>query len=201
MIEGPAAAFLLPRLCADLDFFSIGTNDLSQYFFAADRENPKLTGVANVCVPAFLALLQRIASEVRAHHKWIGLCGEMAGDWRHLPLLFGLGLNEISVCANAIPRAQTSPARLSASLCRDLLSRAIACDTAAQVEQLLDSSSPAQDSEPLLSTNLVMLCSESRDKDEAIHEMVVLFTPPGGSTIPGGWKMLCGRANRFIPRD
>jgi fructose-specific PTS system IIA-like component len=172
MIEVPAAAFLLDQLCADLDFFSIGTNDLSQYFFAADRENPKLASVANVRVPAFLALLQRIASEVRARHKWIGLCGEMAGDPRHLPLLFGLGLDEISVSANAIPALKRSAARLSASVCRELLGRAIACGAAAEVERLLDSAARAQDAEPLLATSLVTLRSDSRDKDEAIREIV-----------------------------
>jgi multiphosphoryl transfer protein len=179
MIEVPAAAFLLGRLCGDLDFFSIGTNDLSQYFFAADRENPKLAGVANVRVPAFIALLQRIASEVRANHKWIGLCGEMAGDPRHLPLLFGLGLDEISVSANAIPALKRSAARLSASVCRELLGRAIACGTAAEVERLLDSAALAQDSEPLLSASLVSLRSGSRDKDEAIREIVDAFYAAG----------------------
>ena len=172
MIEVPAAAFLLAPFCKDLDFFSIGTNDLSQYFFAADRENSKLAGLANVRGSAFLLLLQRIVSEVRGYHKWIGLCGEMAGDPRHLPLLIGLGLDEISVSANAIPELKRSAARLSASACRDLLGRAIACATDAEVDRLLNSASPAQDAEPLLSTGLMMLRSDSRNKEEAIREMV-----------------------------
>jgi fructose-specific PTS system IIA-like component len=172
MIEVPAAAFLLAPLCEYLDFFSVGTNDLSQYFFAADRENARLAGVANVRDPAFLALLQQIVSEVRGRHKWIGLCGEMAGEPRHLPLLIGLGLDEISVAANAIPGLKRSAARLSGSVCRELLGRAVACGSAAGVERLLNSAVPAQDAEPLLSTSLMMLRSDSRDKEEAIGEMV-----------------------------
>jgi multiphosphoryl transfer protein len=185
MIEVPSAAFLLKRLCAELDFFSIGTNDLSQYFFAADRENPKLAGLADVRSPAFLALLQRIASQIRAQGKWIGLCGEMAGDARNLPLLLGLGLNEISVSANAIPALKRGVARISAAACRELIERAVACDTAPEVEALLDSAAPAQSAEPLFSQDLVMLRSDSRDKDEAIRELVDALYTAGRIDDPG----------------
>ncbi len=172
MIEVPSAAFQLRPLCAALDFFSIGTNDLSQYFFAADRENPKLAGLANVRNPAFLALLARITNEARAQGKWVGLCGEMGGDARHLPLLVGLGLNEISVSGNAIPALKRAAARLSAAACRQLIERAVGCDSAAEVDALLDSVAPSQAGEPLLSPSLVTLRSDSRDKNEAIREMV-----------------------------
>jgi multiphosphoryl transfer protein len=172
MIEVPSAAFQLERLCTELDFFSIGTNDLSQYFFAADRENPKVTGLADVRSPAFLALLRSIVSQVRAQGKWVGLCGEMGGDARNLALLLGLGLNEISVSANAIPTLKRGIARLSAADCRGLLGRAAACNTSREVESLLDSAAPAQSAEPLFSPSLVMLHSDSRDKNEAIRELV-----------------------------
>jgi multiphosphoryl transfer protein len=185
MIEVPSAAFQLERLCAELDFFSIGTNDLSQYFFAADRENPKLAGLADVRSPAFLALLQHIVSHVRAHGKWIGLCGEMAGDARNLPLLLGLGLNEISVSANAIPALKRSVARLSAAACRELLDRAVDRDTGREVEALLDSAATAQSAEPLFSPSLVMLRSDSHDKDEAIRELVNALYAAGRIDDPG----------------
>jgi multiphosphoryl transfer protein len=185
MIEVPSAAFQLDHLCAELDFFSIGTNDLSQYFFAADRENPKLAGLGGVRNPAFLALLRQIASRVRARGKWIGLCGEMAGDARNLPLLLGLGLNEISVSANAISTLKRDAARVSASACRELLERAIACGTATEVEALLDSATLAQSAEPLLSPSLVMLRSDSRDKDEAIRELVDSLYAAGRIDDPG----------------
>jgi multiphosphoryl transfer protein len=185
MIEVPSAAFQLRRLCAELDFFSIGTNDLSQYFFAADRENPKLAGLADVRNPAFLALLRQSASQMRAPGKWIGLCGEMAGDARNLPLLLGLGLNEISVSANAIPALKRSVARLSAAACRELIERAIECDTAREVDGLLDSAALAEVAEPLLSPSLAMLHSDSRDKDEAIRELVDALYAAGRVDDPG----------------
>ena len=122
--------------------------------------------------PAFLALLQRVANQVRGHGKWIGLCGEMAGDARHLPLLLGLGLNEISVSGNAIPALKRGVARISAATCRELIERAVACDTSPEVEALLDSAAPAHSAEPLFPPDLVMLRSDSRDKDEAIRELV-----------------------------
>jgi multiphosphoryl transfer protein len=172
MIEVPSVAFQLKRLAAELDFFSIGTNDLSQYFYAVDRENPKLAALANVRGPAFLAFLDRIVGEIRAAGKWIGLCGEMAGDVRNLPLLLGLGLNEISLSANSIPALKRATARLSAARCREFLDRAIAAGSAAEVEALLDAEPPAPSAEPLFSPSLVMLRSDSRDKDEAIRELV-----------------------------
>jgi fructose-specific PTS system IIA-like component len=172
MIEVPSAAFQIAALAENLDFFSIGTNDLSQYFFAADRENPKLAGLANARGPAFLELLRRIVEEAWARDKWIGLCGEMAGDPRNLPLLVGLGLDEISVSAHAIPALKRAAARLSAAACRDLVARAATCKTSAEVEALLDSTAPGESHEPLFSDGLVILRSGSQDKDEAIREMV-----------------------------
>ncbi len=156
MIEVPSAAFLpWTGFCAELDFFSIGTNDLSQYFFAADRENPKVSGIADVRAPAFLALLERIVSGVRAHGKWIGLCGEMASDAQNLPLLLALGLNEISVSGNLIPELKGMIAR-------------------------------GRNSEPLLSTSLVRLLSDSRDKDEAMRELANVLYAAGRVEDPGG---------------
>src|SRR5262249_22277829 len=97
MIEVPSAAFILDQLCAELDFFSIGTNDLSQYFFAADRGNTKVAQLANVRHPGFLRFLQQIVFGVHRHKKSVSVCGDMAADPRNLPLLVGLGLDEISV--------------------------------------------------------------------------------------------------------
>lgn len=172
MIEIPSAAYLMEHLARELDFFSIGANDLSQYFYAADRENSKISGLANVRGPAFLALLDHIVKKARAAGKWIGLCGEMGGDARNLSLLIGLGLNEISVSANAIPALKRCAARLSAAECWELVSRAMTCGTAAEVEAILDSFGPTRAALPLLAPNLVMLRSDSRDKDEAIREIV-----------------------------
>ncbi len=82
MIEVPSAAFLLGALAGTLDFFSVGTNDLLQYFLACDRGHPRLASLANPLEPPFLRLLDRIVSEARAHGRWVGLCGEMGGRGR-----------------------------------------------------------------------------------------------------------------------
>ena len=93
----------------------IGTNDLVQYFLAVDRGNPKVGGLSNVKHPAFLRLLKQIVDEVRKGGKHIGMCGEMAGDIAHLPLLLGLGLDEISVASFEIPMLKERISRLTAS--------------------------------------------------------------------------------------
>ena len=82
MIEVPSAAFLIGPLRRELDFFSIGTNDLLQYFLAADRANPRVAALANPLEPSFLRLLDRIVSEAHARGRWVGLCGEMGGQAR-----------------------------------------------------------------------------------------------------------------------
>ncbi len=177
MIEVPSAAMQMERLAAAVDFFSIGSNDLAQYFYAADRENPTVSCIANPRGPAFLALLSSIVKHARAAGKWVGLCGEMGSDPRNLPLLIGLGLNEISVSA-AIPELKSAASRLSAAECWELTGRAIGCATAAEVEALLDGAF-ADPPEPLLSAALVNLASDARSKDEAIRELVEVLADDG----------------------
>ena len=99
MIEVPSVAFALNQFCAEVDFFSIGTNDLSQYFFASDRGNRRSASLYNVRHPAFLRFLKDLVSQIRRAGNWVGMCGEMAADLRNLPLLLGLELDEISVPA------------------------------------------------------------------------------------------------------
>ena len=186
MIEVPSAAFILGALSAELDFFSIGTNDLSQYFFAVDRENAGLAELSDVRHPGFLALLKQIADELGMLGKWVGMCGEMAGEARNLPLLVGLGLNEISAVASEIPALKEKAAHLSAAGCRKLLAEAVRCGTATEVDRLLSGSAEVQAPRPLLDAGLVTLNSASRDKDEAIREMVDALYAAGRTEDPQG---------------
>lgn len=171
MVEVPSLAFLLDKLCAEVDFFSIGTNDLVQYFFAADRGNPRVASLFTVRHPAFLRFLERLVEDIHRAGKWVGICGEMAGDLRNLPLLLGLGFDEISVPAAEIHDFKRSIARLHASDCVRLLERAIACEDTEGVDDLLAMHQP-QHTEPLLSEELVLLGSTSQTKEEVIQEMV-----------------------------
>lgn len=106
MVEIPTAAILADRFAKEVDFFSIGTNDLIQYSFAADRMNEKLAYLYQPFNPAILILVNMVIKAAHANGKWVGMCGEMAGEPLLLPVLLGLGLDEFSMSASSIPRAR-----------------------------------------------------------------------------------------------
>lgn len=184
MIETPSAAFSIETLSGEVDFFSIGTNDLSQYFFAADRTNGRVSGLCCVRHPAFLRLLSHAVTQARACGKWIGLCGEMAGDPAALPLLLGLGLNEISVSSARIPRIKQLLATLSSEVCRRTLEKALRCSTSVEVDTLLSQLDPAAE-QCLLEPDLILLDSDSETKEEAIRELVNALYVSGRTDDPG----------------
>lgn len=106
MIEIPAAALMADHFAEEVDFFSIGTNDLSQYTMAADRNNPDVAYLASGFQPAVLKLIDITIKSAHNKGKWVGICGELAGDSYAIPLLIGLGLDELSMAASFIPRAK-----------------------------------------------------------------------------------------------
>ncbi len=175
MIEVPSAAFILDELCAEVDFFSLGTNDLNQYFLAADRNNPKIADLTDALHPGFLRFLKQIVDQVHAAGKWVGMCGEMASEIRNLPLLFGLGLDEISIPAAGIPAVKRAVSQLSAADCDRALAAIMASRDPSTMEDLLERAQPVRSAQPLLSKELVLLGSQSRDKEEAMQEIVDAF--------------------------
>jgi phosphoenolpyruvate-protein phosphotransferase len=181
MVEVPAVAFMIGPLCREADFFSIGTNDLAQYFFAADRDNPTVSAIANVRHPSFLRLLRQIVEAVHGGGRWVGLCGEMGGDARNLPLLVGLGLDEISGAGSAIPALKDALRRLRVPECRDLLARAEAAIDSGDVERMLEQ---ARQRRPLADADLVLLDSAAATKADAIREMVEAFYVAGRTESP-----------------
>jgi fructose-specific PTS system IIA-like component len=170
MVEVPSAVFLLDQLCPEVNFLSIGTNDLSQYFFAADRGNSHVAGLANARHPAFLRLLEQIVSAARKYKKPVTVCGDMAADPANLPLLLGLGLDEISIPVAEIASIRERTARLSIPDCQRLLSQALAFRTAEDVERLLDRE-PITD-QSLFDRELVLIRDQVENKEAAIREMV-----------------------------
>jgi fructose-specific PTS system IIA-like component len=178
MVEVPSVAFILEQLCRELDFFSIGTNDLSQYFLAIDRGNSKVAGMSNVRHPGFLSFLRRIVAGVHQYGKWVGMCGDMAADLRHLPLLVALGLDEISVPAAEVPMIKERMARLALPDCQTLLAQASSCQRASDVESLLNRE-PDATSRGLLDRELVLLDCDSDSKEGAIRELVDAFYVDG----------------------
>ncbi|MDE3066340.1 MAG: phosphoenolpyruvate--protein phosphotransferase [Verrucomicrobiota bacterium] len=171
MIEVPAAAFAMEALCRELDFFSIGSNDLLQYFMAADRMNTRLAALHDPLQPAFLRLLKQIADAARARQKEIGLCGEMGGQTRFLPLLTGLGLNKISAAAPVLAGLKTELAGLSADECRQLLDAALHCATAEEAGVLLEEFA-SRHGLPLLDPDLIIADSDAATREEAIKQAV-----------------------------
>lgn len=106
MVEIPAAALLAEQFAAEVDFFSIGTNDLTQYTMAAERGNPRLATLTDAFQPAVLRLIAHVVEAAHAQGKWVSVCGELAGEPLAVPLLIGLGVDELSMNAVAIPRAK-----------------------------------------------------------------------------------------------
>ncbi|MCH8852064.1 MAG: phosphoenolpyruvate--protein phosphotransferase [Planctomycetes bacterium] len=178
MVEVPSVAFVLDQICAEVDFFSIGTNDLLQYFLAVDRDNDKVAGLYSARHPAFLRLLARIVEDARRHSRWVGMCGEMARDLQNLPLLIGLGLDEISVAAPDVPALKAAVTQLSAAECRDVFAAATACSDVAEVESVLatfHTRAAAARSLPeasLLEAELITVDSDSISREEVIKEIV-----------------------------
>lgn len=136
MIEVPAAALVADGLAEVADFFSIGTNDLVQYTLAADRLNPALTELATPMQPAVLRLLAGIVAGARRSGRHVAVCGEAAGDMEMIPLLVGLGVDELSVTPGAVPSVRARLQTLDATACRELATAALQAVTAEGVRGL-----------------------------------------------------------------
>jgi multiphosphoryl transfer protein len=136
MIEVPSAAIMADALAEAADFFSIGTNDLVQYTLAADRTNPDLADLATALQPAVLRLIDGIVRAARPRGRLVAVCGEAAADPLVVPLLVGLGVQELSVAPTAVRAVRGWVARLDLDACRALADRAIAAPTLAEVRAL-----------------------------------------------------------------
>src|SRR5437762_11506843 len=121
MVEIPSAAICASVLAPEVDFFSIGTNDLIQYALAVVRVKEKIAHLYEPTHPAVLRLLKMIVDAGHAHNIWVGVCGEMAGDIALVPLLLGLGVEELSTAAIVVPRVKRAVQRLSIPECRELV--------------------------------------------------------------------------------
>ena len=137
MVEIPAAAVLADEFAKHADFFSIGTNDLIQYSMAADRMSEKVSYLYQPLNPSILRLIKMTIDGAHKHGKWVGMCGEMAGDPNSAPVLLGLGLDEFSMSATSILNARKIIRSLSKKDMEVLADKAIACQTEAEVMELV----------------------------------------------------------------
>ena len=133
MIEVPSAAISADILAREVDFFSIGTNDLIQYALAVDRMNERIAHLYEPTHPSVLRLLKMIADAGHAHDLWVGVCGEMAGDIALIPLLLGLGVDELSASAVLVPRVKRAVQSLSIPECKELVNEALKLQTAPDI--------------------------------------------------------------------
>jgi phosphoenolpyruvate-protein phosphotransferase (PTS system enzyme I) len=133
MIEIPSAAISANVLASEVDFFSIGTNDLIQYALAVDRVNEKIAHLYEPTHPAVLRLLKMIADAAKANNIWVGVCGEMAGDVALVPLLLGLGMDELSTGATLVPRVKRAVQSLALPECRELVEETLKLNTASEI--------------------------------------------------------------------
>ncbi|BAK21121.1 phosphoenolpyruvate--protein phosphotransferase [Melissococcus plutonius] len=138
MIEIPAAAVLADKFAKEVDFFSIGTNDLIQYTMAADRMNERVSYLYQPYNPSILRLVKHVVEAAHAEGKWAGMCGEMAGDQTAVPLLMGIGLDEFSMSATSVLKTRSLMKRLDTKKMTELSERALnECDTMEEVVELV----------------------------------------------------------------
>jgi phosphotransferase system enzyme I (PtsI) len=138
MVETPAAALMARALAAEVDFFSIGTNDLTQYTLAVDRGNSRISSLYDPFNPAVLRLIAETCAAARDAGIPAAMCGEFASNERAVPLLVGFGLTEFSVAAARIPAIKAAIRRLDSAACRDLAARVLRMASPSEVRAALE---------------------------------------------------------------
>jgi len=136
MVEIPSAALLAPVFAREVDFFSIGTNDLTQYTMAAERGNADVAYLQDALHPAVLRLIDRTIRAADEAGKWVGVCGELAGDPVAIPILLGLGVKELSMAPGSIPAAKSLARTLDIAWLRDFARESLELESAAAVRIL-----------------------------------------------------------------
>jgi phosphotransferase system enzyme I (PtsI) len=136
MIEIPSAALIADVLAPEVDFFSIGTNDLIQYTIAVDRGNELVASLYQPFHPGIIRLMRMVADASERAGIWTGVCGEMAGEVLTTPLMVGLGFRELSMSAVQLPQVKFAVRRLPADRCRELVEQALRSRDAAHVKAL-----------------------------------------------------------------
>jgi phosphoenolpyruvate-protein kinase (PTS system EI component) len=138
MIEVPSAALIAERLAKSVDFFSIGTNDLTQYTLAAERGHPKLIEYQDALHPSVLRLMRDTAQAGRKAGKWTGVCGELAGDPAAVPILIGLGIEELSLAPLQIPHIKEIVRLIDSAAACTLAENALQAGSAREVRRIAE---------------------------------------------------------------
>lgn len=138
MIEIPAAAIIADQLAKEVDFFSIGTNDLIQYTMAADRMNEQVSYLYQPFNPAVLRLIHMVIQAAHKEGKWAGMCGEMAGHLTAIPILLGMGLDEFSMSASSVLPARSLIRKLNVSEMKNVAQKVLQMETAEEIKEYVE---------------------------------------------------------------
>ena len=138
MVEIPSTAVMAEQFASEVDFFSVGTNDLTQYTLAMDRGHPKLASKMDGLNPAVLRLIKKAADGAHSQEKWLGVCGGMASDTQAVPILIGLGVDELSVSVPALPTIKAEVRKWSKADCPLLAEKALKAVSGARVRELVE---------------------------------------------------------------
>lgn len=169
MVEVPSVCYIIDHFCDEVDFFSIGSNDMTQYLYAVDRNNPRVSPLYNPITPSFLRMLQQIVRVAHERGKWVGICGELGGEGRYLPLLLGLGLDELSMSSPRIPAVKSQLRQLDGRACRELAMQACECRSVQEIEDLLNQFAPQKDVRPLLALENIFVGESLSNKEQVIQ--------------------------------
>lgn len=172
MLEVPSTLFLIDILCSEVDFFSIGSNDLTQYLMAVDRDNAKIAHLYDSFNPAFIRALDYAVKMIHQNKGWVGICGELASDRRMLPLLVGMGVNEVSMPAALIGSTKENLSLLHSEKCKQHLEAVLQCATSEEIGNLMDHFSYSDEKRSILDEDCIMLNAHISSKEEAIKTMV-----------------------------
>ncbi|HCB1502294.1 TPA: phosphoenolpyruvate--protein phosphotransferase [Klebsiella michiganensis] len=172
MLEVPSVIFAISEIAEYVDFFSVGSNDLTQYFFAADRGNTQVEAIYDNYAPAFLRAMQFAADEVHRAGKWIGICGELGASKDFLPLFVGMGFDELSMSGTSIPGVKHTLRELSFAKCQGVAQDIVTLKRSADVKAALHSPDvKAVGKMPILATEFILCKLQARDKNEVIKKM------------------------------
>jgi multiphosphoryl transfer protein len=139
MVEIPSAALLSRILAREVDFFSIGTNDLTQYTLAAERGNPLLSDMADALHPAVLRLIAEVVEAAHDEGKWVGVCGELAGNPLAASVLVGLGVDELSLNSSGIPLTKSIIRTMDTNKVRSLAKQILETESASEARKISQS--------------------------------------------------------------
>ncbi|MFP1453728.1 putative PEP-binding protein [Escherichia coli] len=198
MVEVPSVCYI-DHFCDEVDFFSIGSNDMTQYLYAVDRNNPRVSPLYNPITPSFLRMLQQIVAHWHQRGKWVGICGELGGESRYLPLLLGLGLDELSMSSPRIPAVKSQLRQLDSEACRELARQACECRSAQEIEALLAPALRPEDHRPLLALENIFVDRILAIKSRRSSSCAATSALTGALNIRLSWKKMSGSGKRLLP--